>query len=88
MLDLNPGTIQAVFDPTEFAYATGVTLTGFSFALKPRGWQVIFRGRRRDGSSVYCLYVAVDLAVAVEELFNSVRNKGGSRYWYPDKFAK
>lgn len=88
MKKLQPGTVKSILDPQEFAYQTGVNLTGFSVSLKPEGWQAIFRGTKRNGSPVYCLYVAVELDRAIQGLFQAVTNKGGSRYWYPDKWAK
>lgn len=84
----HPGTLLSLLDPQEFSYQTGVTLRGFSVTAKDDGWQVIFRGTKRTGNPVYCLYVAVDLSDAVQGLFQMITGKKGSRYWYPDKFAR
>lgn len=88
MNQVHPGTMLALLDPQEFAYQTGVALRGFAVTEKPEGWQVIFRGTRRGGSFVYCLYVAVDLGAAIQGLYDAITGKGGMRYWYPDKWAK
>jgi hypothetical protein len=88
MENIQPGTIKCLLEPQDFAYNTGVTLRGYSATRKGNDWQVIFRGSSRTGENVYCLYVAVDLGAAWEGLFAAVTGKGGSRYWYPDKYAK
>lgn len=88
MSDIFPGTLKVILDPQRFAYETGVTLRGFSASFKPDGWQVIFRGTKRNGSFVYCLYVAVELEDALQGLYWSITGKGGQRYWYPDKYVK
>lgn len=85
---VNPGTIAAMLDPQVFAYETGIHLRGYSVSRRDGEWQVIFRGTTRAGKKVYCLYVAVDLGDALGGLFDAVTGKGGSRYWYPDKYAK
>lgn len=85
---IHPGTLKSLLDPQEFAYQTGVSLRGFSVTEYPDGWQAIFRGRTRQGKPVYCLYVAVDLEATLQGLFQSITSKGGSRYWYPDKYAR
>ena len=85
---IHPGTLKSVLDPQEFAYQTGISLRGFSVTEVPEGWQVIFRGRTRRGHPVYCLYVAVELAESLQGLFQAVTGKSGSRYWYPDKYAR
>ena len=85
---IHPGTLRSVLDPQEFAYQTGVSLRGFSITEVAAGWQTIFRGRTRRGGPVYCLYVAVDLDESLQGLFQAVTGKGGSRYWYPDKYAR
>lgn len=88
MHQIQPGTVVCLLDPKEFAYQTGVALRGYTIQDKGAQWQVIFRGTRRGGEKVYCLYVAVVLEEAIQGLFRAVTGKGGSRYWYPDKWAK
>ena len=85
---LTPGEIRALVDPHDFAYYTGLPLRGISYTLTPQGWQVIFRAIHQTKGPVYCLYVAVDLETALRGLLTMVSSKGGSRYWYPDKYAK
>ena len=87
-MKIRPGTIQCLLDDKEFAYQTGVALRGFSVTRKSGEWQAIFRGVNRKGENVYCLYVAVDLETSLEGLFRALMRKDGSRYWYPDKYAK
>lgn len=88
MKEINPGTIQGILDPQQFAWDTGVTLRGFSVTAVSEGWQIIFRGTKRDGSAVYCLFVAVEIPEALQGLYSSICNKYGARLWYPDKYAK
>lgn len=85
---MEPGIVKALFDPQHFAYETGVRLRGISYAQKQEGWQVIFRGTTWAGKSVYCMYLAVDLEEALCGLYGLVTGKGGSRYWYTDRYAK
>lgn len=85
---IQPGTIEALLDPQVFAYHTGVSLRGYSAQRKNGEWQVIFRGRTKKDKFVYCLYVAVELEDAIEGLYGALLRRGGSRLWYPDKYAK
>lgn len=86
-MGLLPGQYRALVDPKEFAYQMGVGLRGYTVTKVPDGWRVVMRGNKRNGDSVYCLFVAVELETALEGLLATIGSKGGLRYWYKDKYA-
>jgi len=80
--------LSIIIDPKGFAYDTGVSFRGLTISEASDDYNVIIRGRLRDGQAVYAMTKSDNPEEALRNLMGVLGSKNGKQLWHKDRFAR
>lgn len=79
--------IALSLSPKHFAHDLRASFRGLTVSENPEGYNIILRAFLSDGTAVYSMTVAQDIAQGLSDLLDALSGSGGAKLWHYDKFA-
>lgn len=79
--------IKILVSPKSFSFDLGADFRGLTISPAPNGFNIILRASLSNGTAVYSMTVADDIAVGLSDLVEALSGSGGAKLWHFDKYA-
>jgi hypothetical protein len=80
--------LALTLDRKGLSFDLGVEFRGLTISENSTGYHIILRAYLRNGSPVYAINDAEDPVEGLQDLFDTLENRGGAGMWRKDKFFK
>lgn len=79
--------IAIKLQPKSFSFDLGAQFRGLTISPSADGFNIILRASLSNGTAVYSMTVAQDIAVGLSDLIEALSGSGGAKLWHFDKYA-
>lgn len=79
--------IAIKLEPKSFSFELGAQFRGLTVSESPAGYNIILRASLSNGTAVYSMTVAEDIAEGLASLIEALSGSGGAKLWHYDKYA-